>query len=83
MSTSYDLIVDQLTNQLGLDASEIGPDTTFEELQLDSFAMVELGLMLHEETDVFLFEEFDPQMTLAQAAEHMSRTSNENARGPQ
>ncbi|RNL86973.1 acyl carrier protein [Halostreptopolyspora alba] len=83
MSEAYDLLVDRLTNQLGLDRDEIGPDMTFEELRLDSFAMVELGLMLHEELGVFLFEEFDPQTTLAQAAERMSHTTNESAQEQQ
>lgn len=83
LSEAYDLLVEQLTNHLGLEASILGPDTTFEELELDSFAMVELGLSLQDELGFFLPEELAPQTTLAQAAQSMRQTASEGTRDPQ
>ncbi|MBB4931894.1 acyl carrier protein [Lipingzhangella halophila] len=83
MSEAYDLLIDRLTNYLGLSADDLGPTVTFEELELDSFAMVELGLSLQEDLGFFLPEELDPQTTLEQAAQTMRHTAAEGAQGPQ
>ncbi|AZK95581.1 MULTISPECIES: phosphopantetheine-binding protein [Streptomyces] len=47
---SYQLIVQTLTETFGLDEHRMRPDATFEELEVDSLALVELGLIVQERT---------------------------------
>ncbi|MCL6299921.1 acyl carrier protein [Streptomyces kronopolitis] len=54
MPTSTELITTTLTETFDLDPSEVTPERTFEELGLDSLALVEMGLMLQERTGVTL-----------------------------
>ncbi|MEW2433327.1 acyl carrier protein [Streptomyces caniferus] len=54
MSTSTELITSTLTETFDLDPAEVTPERTFEDLGLDSLALVEMGLMLQERTGISL-----------------------------
>ncbi|GHH45391.1 phosphopantetheine-binding protein [Streptomyces candidus] len=50
MSVSYPVIVEVLTESLGVDADLVDPEATFEDLELDSLSLLELVLILEERT---------------------------------
>jgi acyl carrier protein len=52
MSSTYDEIVQRLSDALGIEKSLITPDITFVELKIDSLALVEFSVILDEEYDV-------------------------------
>ncbi|MCX4638935.1 acyl carrier protein [Streptomyces sp. P9-2B-2] len=54
MPTSAELITSTLTETFDLDPAEVMPERTFEDLGLDSLALVEMGLMLQERTGISL-----------------------------
>ncbi|QIY59277.1 acyl carrier protein [Streptomyces sp. RPA4-5] len=54
MPTSAELITSTLTETFDLDPAEVMPECTFEDLGLDSLALVEMGLMLQERTGISL-----------------------------
>ncbi|MGW7251805.1 acyl carrier protein [Streptomyces decoyicus] len=54
MPTSTELIASTLTETFDLDPAEVTPERTFEDLGLDSLALVEMGLMLQERTGLSL-----------------------------
>ncbi|GFE12183.1 acyl carrier protein [Streptomyces glebosus] len=54
MPTSAELISSTLTETFDLDPAEVTPERTFEDLGLDSLALVEMGLMLQERTGISL-----------------------------
>ena len=49
MSDTYDRLVTLLVRVVGLEADEISPDVTFRQLEVDSLALVELGLAAQQE----------------------------------
>lgn len=49
---TYDMIVSKMTENLGVDASRVRPDATFYDLDLDSLAALELGVIVEEDLGV-------------------------------
>lgn len=56
MSVAYDRLVSLLTTKLGIAREEITPDVTFEDLDVDSLALVELTDILDAEFGITLDE---------------------------
>ncbi|MFF8537812.1 acyl carrier protein [Streptomyces sp. SAS_267] len=52
MSDTSDRLVALLVRVCGLEADEIAPDVTFRKLEVDSLALVELGLAAQQEFGV-------------------------------
>jgi acyl carrier protein len=74
MSDVYDRLVTLLTSTVGLQKHEIEPDRTFNDLEVDSLALVELTLVAQKEFGVPLSdEELSPWDTIAQAAKIIER----------
>ncbi|MGX1852268.1 acyl carrier protein [Streptomyces sp. NBC_01456] len=78
MPTTTELITTTLTETFDLDPSEVSPGRTFEELGLDSLALVEMGLMLQERTGISL-EDVPLQTTIGGLAALMDRAGTEQA----
>ncbi|GHC74782.1 acyl carrier protein [Streptomyces flavofungini] len=57
MSETYDRLVELLVDRFEVDRSEIGPDTKFEELDMDSLFLVELLLVIQSEFKVAIGED--------------------------
>ncbi|CAM5350392.1 acyl carrier protein [Streptomyces sp. URMC 127] len=57
MSPVYDKLVDLLVDRFAVDRATIGPDVTFEELEMDSLFLVELLLVIESEFQVKIGEE--------------------------
>ncbi|MFI5617893.1 acyl carrier protein [Streptomyces sp. NPDC051567] len=66
----YDRLVD-LMSQIGIDTSEVTPQTTFRALEMDSLSMTELAISAFNGTGV-LAENLTLDMTLAQAVEQFA-----------
>lgn len=57
-----------LTDYFGVEPDEVRPDATFAELDLDSLAIVEFGLVAEKEFGVLIAEdEVSPHATVADA----------------
>ncbi|WP_416971083.1 acyl carrier protein [Streptomyces sp. 4F14] len=70
MSDIYHRMVTLLQTSFGLEADEISPEQTFNDLELDSLAMVELSLAAQEEFGVQVGDEdISAQDTVSRAAE--------------
>ncbi|MBH5334681.1 acyl carrier protein [Streptomyces pactum] len=70
MSSTYDRLVTLLTNGFGIEPGEVSPETTFEELDLDSLALVELTLAAQDEFGIQLADDdLHAANTLAQTVE--------------
>ncbi|MGW3661942.1 acyl carrier protein [Streptomyces sp. NPDC005141] len=69
MSDTYERLVALLAEGFGLESGDIDPELTFSELEMDSLALVELGLTAQQEFGVTLADE-DIQSgdTIGQAA---------------
>ncbi|WP_433543772.1 phosphopantetheine-binding protein (plasmid) [Streptomyces sp. CA-294286] len=67
MSASYPVLVEVLTESLGVDADLVDPEATFEDLDLDSLSLLELVLILEERTGQRP-ESLSASSTLAEAA---------------
>jgi acyl carrier protein len=66
MTETYDRLADILINQFEVRPDELRLDITFEELELDSLFLVELGLVIKRELDVEINEdEVTPRSTVA------------------
>ncbi|MCK8676090.1 phosphopantetheine-binding protein [Streptomyces lichenis] len=72
MADSYPAITRILTESFGVEADALRPDATFDELELDSLALVELSLLLEERTGHRL-EELPATATLAEATAAVDR----------
>ncbi|MGW0561922.1 acyl carrier protein [Streptomyces sp. NPDC003016] len=72
-SDPYSVITTTLVDTLGIPADLVRPDATFAELDLDSLALVELALIVEEQTGARLTDELGADSTLATAAEHLAR----------
>jgi acyl carrier protein len=58
-----------LNSRFGVPSDELRPDATFDELDLDSLALVELVMVVQKEFGVpFGEDEISPQATVADAA---------------
>lgn len=70
MTAIYDTLVDLLVNRFQVGREEIGPEVTFEDLDLDSLFLVELLLVLQSELGVEIPEDAaTPRDTISRAAE--------------
>ncbi|MFG2309369.1 acyl carrier protein [Streptomyces sp. NPDC048566] len=70
MSDVYHRMVKLLQAGFGLEADEISPEQTFNDLELDSLAMVELSLAAQEEFGVPVNDEdISSRDTISRAAE--------------
>lgn len=69
-----------LVSRLGIDGTQIGPDITFDELELDSLTLVEFSLILQEHFCVAMRDdELSPESSIGQAAELLANKMNEKA----
>ncbi|MBO4209340.1 acyl carrier protein [Micromonospora echinofusca] len=69
MTDVYQQVVQILTTRFEVEPDEIGPDVTFEELELDSLFMVELALVLQKEFHIKIADEdTTPRTTIAALA---------------
>ncbi|TDD28856.1 acyl carrier protein [Actinomadura sp. KC06] len=70
MTTPYQTIVSVLTDRFDVAADRISPDTTLSDLELDSVAIVELGMYIQEQWPSTSVEtDIDSRWTLARLAE--------------
>ncbi len=72
-SDPYSVITTTLVDTLGIPTDLVHPDATFTDLGLDSLALVELALLVEEQTGARLTDELGADSTLANAAEHLAR----------
>jgi acyl carrier protein len=80
MESVYDVMVRLLTEYFGVPQEQISPDATFEEMEFDSLAQVELATMLEDKLGVTLPED-RRDFTLGEAAAFLERaTGSETAR---
>jgi acyl carrier protein len=80
MSDAYDQLVNILVTRFEVEPDEVRPDITFEELELDSLFLVELGLVVQQELGVKITDDdANPRSTIASVAElieaQLARTS--------
>ncbi|CAL9329746.1 hypothetical protein SUDANB108_00047 [Streptomyces sp. enrichment culture] len=70
---TYDMLVTKLSKDLGVDETLIRPDATFAQLELDSLAALELGVILEDDFQIkFDLEELKREdMTVEQFADHV------------
>lgn len=69
MNDIYERLVALLASGFGLEPDEVGPDRTFGELEMDSLALVELGLTAQQEFGVPIADDdIRSGDTIAQAA---------------
>ncbi|EST35969.1 hypothetical protein N566_16960 [Streptomycetaceae bacterium MP113-05] len=70
MSVTYDRIVHLLVENFAVSPSDISPEATFEELNMDSLFLIELLLVFQSEFDVKVSDDsVKPTDTIARAAE--------------
>jgi len=70
MSDAYDQLSNILVTRFEVEPEELRPDVTFEELELDSLFLVELGLVVQQELGVKLTDDdATPRSTVAAVAE--------------
>lgn len=70
MNPVYDRLVNLLSAKFGVAAEDVSSDSTFEDLEFDSLALLEFALATGEEFGVRISEEeLTPASTLADAAE--------------
>jgi acyl carrier protein len=70
MATMYEQLAEVLVSRFEVDRAEIGPEVTFEDLEMDSLFLVELLLVVQSELGVKISEDTaSPRDTLARAAE--------------
>ncbi|GAB7035575.1 acyl carrier protein [Streptomyces sp. NPDC021749] len=75
-SPSYDVICTALHETFGIDPAELRPDATFEELDVDSLALLEFALVMGERLGVTGETELRPGMTLAEATALVDTSSS-------
>ena len=80
MPEIYPLIVSALTENFGLVADEIHPGANFNELGLDSLALVELSIIVQERIGIQL-DDVDKNATLAEIAAYLETAIAERAAG--
>lgn len=70
MSTTRDEFYGMLTDKLGVSSAEATPGTTFETLDLDSLALIELTVLVQKRFGVLLDEtELTPERTLGEVVD--------------
>ncbi|MCA1655128.1 MAG: acyl carrier protein [Pseudonocardiaceae bacterium] len=76
MTTMQDRFYDLLNTKLGIPANELSTENTFEDLDLDSLALIELSVAVHKEFGVVLDEtELSPEHTVGQVVDLLSDKS--------
>ncbi|MGC9381268.1 acyl carrier protein [Streptomyces sp. MH13] len=72
MTDTYDAVRSILTSAFRVPEEEVQPGLTLEQLDLDSLALTELVLILHEQFGVKIDNEYaSPGTTVAQVADHL------------
>ncbi|CAM5703806.1 acyl carrier protein [Streptomyces canus] len=80
MSAMYGRLVDLLVDRFEVDRAEIGPDTTFEDLDMDSLFLVELLLVIQSEFGVHIDDDAaSPGDTIIQVAALLERQTTSTA----
>ncbi|MGP8304417.1 acyl carrier protein [Streptomyces inhibens] len=69
MSDSYTAICEALTETFGVEPADLRPDVSFEQLEVDSLALLELALVMSERLGVTGEADLRPATTLGEAAE--------------
>ncbi|MEU4797572.1 acyl carrier protein [Streptomyces sp. NPDC023327] len=85
MAQLCDTLVQCLVQGLGVPADTLSPDATFEDLGLDSLALLELTVIYEERTGREPTD-ITPQSTLAEASAHLTElgaTGHPAAQAPQ
>ena len=72
----YEKLVDYISRQMDIDASEITPDSTFESLGIDSLDIVEMVMDLESELGVELEMEDQKIATLQELADFIDSKAN-------
>lgn len=83
MSTGiYDMLVEKITQSLGVDTAKVHPEATFHDLEIDSLAALEMGVIAEEILGVTInFDEVsDADMTLTRFAAYLERLVSEKNR---
>ncbi|BCL32958.1 acyl carrier protein [Streptomyces aurantiacus] len=79
-SVMYGRLVDLLVDRFEVDRAEIGPDTTFEDLDMDSLFLVELLLVIHSDFGVHVHDDAaSPGDTITQVADLIERLASAQA----
>ncbi|MFD9537371.1 acyl carrier protein [Streptomyces sp. NPDC060010] len=76
MHVSYQTLAGYVSYHFGIEAETLRPDITFEELEMDSLALMELVVVIESETRIQIPDDagdIGPHTTLAEAAEAVSR----------
>ncbi|PSM42630.1 acyl carrier protein [Streptomyces dioscori] len=77
MSVMYGRLVDLLVDRFEVDRAEIGPDTTFEDLDMDSLFLVELLLVIQSDFGVHVSDDAaSPGDTVTQVADLIERLAS-------
>ncbi|WP_406175815.1 acyl carrier protein [Streptomyces sp. NBC_00996] len=80
MSAMYGRLVGLLVDRFEVDRAEIGPDTTFEDLDMDSLFLVELLLVIQSEFGVHIDDDAaSPGDTITKVAELLERHTTSTA----
>ncbi|MGW6008197.1 acyl carrier protein [Streptomyces sp. NPDC055210] len=80
MSVMYGRLVDLLVDRFEVDRAEIGPDTTFEDLDMDSLFLVELLLVIQSDFGVHVVDgAASPGDTVTQVADLIERLASAEA----
>lgn len=70
MTGTYDTLVNLLVNRFEVNRADIGPDVTFDELDMDSLFLVEMLLVVQSELGVAINEDTaSPGDTIGRTAE--------------
>ncbi|MEC3978206.1 acyl carrier protein [Amycolatopsis sp. H20-H5] len=70
MTTMYDRVAELLVTRFDVDAEEIRPDVTFEDLEMDSLFLVELLVVVQTEIGVSINEDTaSPRDTIGHVAD--------------
>ncbi len=72
----YEKLVDYISRQMDIDASEIKPDSTFESLGIDSLDIVEMVMDLETELGIELEMEDQKIATLQELADFIDSKTN-------
>ncbi|BCY13103.1 acyl carrier protein [Actinoplanes sp. L3-i22] len=57
MHSAYQIVLRNLEEHFGVEPARVTPETTLEQLELDSLSILEFGLLLQEETGVKRLDE--------------------------
>lgn len=83
MSAMYGRLVGLLVDRFDVDPAELAPDTTFDDLDMDSLHLLELFLVVHAELGVAVGEHTStPRDTIGAVAEVLARRAGPGAPAP-